>query len=123
MVGKPDSLGFTRKPPPSTFNYGWDTAQQYVIQIITRTVDAVSTSERQILDVCAQYICETSDNTVRPFLCVFYNCIRGIKQIGVIARATSEYICTRATIQHIVSAIASDTVIQAISCPADVGIT
>ena len=26
MVGKPDSLGFTRKPPPSTFNYGWDTA-------------------------------------------------------------------------------------------------
>ena len=26
MVGKPDSLGFTRKPPPSTFNCGWDTA-------------------------------------------------------------------------------------------------
>ena len=26
MVGKPDSLGFTRKPPPSTFNYRWDTA-------------------------------------------------------------------------------------------------
>jgi len=26
MVGKPNSLGFTRKPPPSTFNYGWDTA-------------------------------------------------------------------------------------------------
>jgi hypothetical protein len=26
MVGKPDSLGFTGKPPPSTFNYRWDTA-------------------------------------------------------------------------------------------------
>jgi len=27
MVGKPDSLGFTRKPPPSTFNYVRDTAR------------------------------------------------------------------------------------------------
>jgi len=33
MVGKPDSLGFTRKPPPSTFNYRWDTSD-YVIRKI-----------------------------------------------------------------------------------------
>jgi hypothetical protein len=26
VVGKPDFLGFTRKPPPSTFNYAWDIA-------------------------------------------------------------------------------------------------
>jgi ectoine hydroxylase-related dioxygenase (phytanoyl-CoA dioxygenase family) len=36
VVGKPDFLGFTRKPPPSTFNYAWDIAHPKAVPIIGR---------------------------------------------------------------------------------------
>jgi hypothetical protein len=38
MVAKPDSLGFTRKPPPSTFNYRWDTALADIVTIYAAAV-------------------------------------------------------------------------------------
>ena len=92
-------------------------ASQQVIKRITCTVEIARTGQHQALDIVVQGIVKTDLHRIQTRIGCLNNHVTGvIHQIGIIAKTALHNVCSRTSVQHVVTAVASDHVIQSVTC-------
>ncbi len=92
-----------------------------VVKRVAGGVYGVRARQRQILDIVTKRVVKRRLNCIGACVCLFDHRVIGVNNVGVVTRATDQSVSSGATIQHIVTGVPGNDIVQRVAGAVDQG--